>query len=172
MNLFIRIISALSRLSGVIAALMISTAVLVVCQLVFTRYVLGESTSWQTEFVTYTLIAATLIGSPYVLLTRGHVNVDLLPMYLGPRSRFVMAMFASLFSFTFCLFLTWSGVMFWYESWDANWHSDTMWEVRLWIPHLALPVGVGLLSLQYLADILSLLTGRSPPFDIDPEELT
>ena len=32
---------------------------------------------------------------------------------------------------------------------------------------LALPVGIGLLSLQYLADILALLTGRDMPFGIE-----
>ena len=58
---------------------------LVVCQMVFVRYVLNQNTIWQTDFVTYSLIAATFIGSPYVLLTRGHVNVDVLPLYLGPR---------------------------------------------------------------------------------------
>jgi len=76
---FIRLVTALSRLCGVLAALMVLTSVLVVCQMVVTRYGLRASTTWQTEFVTYLLIAATLIGSPYVLLTRGHVNIDLIP---------------------------------------------------------------------------------------------
>jgi len=33
----------------------------------------------------------------------------------------------------------------------------------LWIPYLALPLGIGLLALQYLADIIELLTGEDPP---------
>ena len=51
--------------------------------MVFVRYVLNQNTIWQTDFVTYSLVAATFIGSPYVLMTRGHVNVDVLPLYLG-----------------------------------------------------------------------------------------
>lgn len=47
--------------------------------MVVVRYVLGTSTIWQNEFVTFAVVAATLFGSPYVLLTKGHVNVDLLP---------------------------------------------------------------------------------------------
>ena len=62
--------------------------------MVFVRYVLNQNTIWQTDFVTYSLVAATFIGSPYVLMTRGHVNVDVLPLYSGPRARFWLALFA------------------------------------------------------------------------------
>ena len=55
--------------------------------MVFIRYVLNENTIWQTDFVTFSLVAATFIGAPYLLLTRGHVNVDVLPLYLGPNAR-------------------------------------------------------------------------------------
>ncbi len=51
--------------------------------MVFVRYVLNQNTIWQTDFVTWSLVAATFVGSPYLLLTRGHVNVDVLPL---PRS--------------------------------------------------------------------------------------
>ena len=53
------------------------------------RYVLNQNTIWQTDFVTYSLVAATFIGSPYVLMTRGHVNVDVLPHYLGSARRYL-----------------------------------------------------------------------------------
>lgn len=156
MNLFIQLVSWLSRIAGVVAAVMIAVAVLVVCQLVFMRYGLGASTYWQTEFVSYVLIGATFIGSPYVLLTRGHVNVDLLPSYLGKRARFFMALFAVSVSLIFCLVLAWTGFTLWYESWALGWHSDSVWAVRLWIPYLAMPIGMGLMSLQYVADLLRL----------------
>lgn len=170
MTAFIRLVTALSRLCGVLAALMVLTSVLVVCQMVVTRYGLRASTTWQTEFVTYLLIAATLIGSPYVLLTRGHVNIDLIPLYLGHRGRLVLAVVSALIAFAFCLLLSWLGVAFWYEAWHEGWHSDTIWSVPLWIPYLALPVGFSVLSLQYLADLLSLLAGHDMPFGIAPEK--
>ena len=156
MDLYIQLVSWLSRVAGVVAAIMIAVAVLVVCQLVFMRYALGESTYWQTEFVSYVLIGATFIGSPYVLLTRGHVNVDLLPSYLGKRARFAMALFAASVSLIFCLVIAWTGFTFWYESWSLGWHSDSVWAVRLWIPYLAMPIGMGLMSLQYVADMFKL----------------
>lgn len=170
MQTYVRFVAQLSRLCGIVAAIMVLVSVLIVCQMVFVRYVLEDSSIWQTEFVTYLLLAATLVGSPYVLLTRGHVNVDLLPIYLGHRWRMVLAFVAAALSLAFCLVMTWSSWHFWYEAWEADWLSDTVWGVRLWIPYAAFPIGFGVLSLQYLADVISLATGHDMPFGLQPGE--
>jgi TRAP-type C4-dicarboxylate transport system permease small subunit len=161
---FIEAVASLSRLGGIVAVVLLLAAVLVICQMVFVRYVLQGSAIWQHEFVTFSLIGATFIGAPYVLLTHGHVNVDLLPVYLGPRGRFALALLAALISLIFCIILAWYGFAFWYQSYVEDWHAQTVWRPPLWVPYLAVPLGMGLLALQYLAEILALLTGRQAPF--------
>ena len=148
------------------AAGLIAAGVLIVCQMVFIRYVLNQNTIWQTDFVTWSLVAATFVGSPYVLLTRGHVNVDVLPQHLGERGRYWLALASILMSLAFCLVLLWLAGRFWLESWEQKWVSDTMWRARMWIPYSSMPVGLAILALQFIADLLSLLTGREPPFGI------
>jgi len=170
MKKYIEFVSNTSKACGIVAALMILVSVFVVCQMVWIRYVLEESSIWQTEFVTYLLISATFIGSPYVLLTRGHVNVDLIPIYLKQHWRLRFALFASVVSLLFCLIITYTGFEFWYEAWEAGWVSDSIWEVRLWIPYFSLPFGFTILSLQYIADILSLLRGDEMPFGLSAED--
>ena len=135
------------------------------------RYILVEPTTWQTEFVTYLLLSATFVGAPYLLLTKGHVNVDLVPIYLKPRARFVLALVASTLSLLFCVTITWLGVGLWLEAWNNSWYSDSMWEVRLWIPYLAMPIGFGVLSLQYIADLFSLILRHEMPFGISEEDV-
>jgi TRAP-type C4-dicarboxylate transport system permease small subunit len=152
-----------------VAAGLIAASVVVVCQMVFVRYALNENTIWQTDFVTYSLVAATFIGSPYVLMTRGHVNVDVLPHYLNSRNRRRLALFASGLTFAFCLTIAVLTFQFWKEAWDHKWVSDTMWRARLWIPYASMPVGLGLLTLQCLVDIIGLVSGRERPFGIDSE---
>ena len=78
--------------------ILLAAAVLVVCEMIFMRYVLRASTIWQTEFVVYSLMAATFLGSPYVLLYRGHVGVDLLPNMAGPRGRFLLELIGGIIS--------------------------------------------------------------------------
>ena len=166
MNIFNRLVTLISQACGIFAAALTASAVVIVCQMVFIRYVLNENTIWQTDFVTYSLIAATFIGAPYVLLTKGHVNVDVLPIYLGERARYRLAICAIAVSLAFCLLMSVLTFQFWYEAYENAWVSDTMWRARLWIPYGAMPVGLGILTLQYVADLLNLLTGREPPFGL------
>ena len=153
-----------------VAATLIALGVLVVCEMVFVRYVLNQNTIWQTDFVTWSLVAATFIGSPYLLLTRGHVNVDVLPLYLGYRARWWLALASIVMSLAFCITMAVLTARFWLEAWEQRWVSDTMWRARLWIPYSAMPIGMTLLSLQYVADLYCLLSGREPPFGIRPAE--
>jgi TRAP-type C4-dicarboxylate transport system permease small subunit len=169
MDGFIRTVRLVSQLCGIAAATLIGLGVIVVCHMVFVRYVLNDNTIWQTDFVTYCLVAATFVGSPYVLMTRGHVNVDVLPHYLGQRARFWLAVFSAVIALAFCLVMTVLTFLFWQEAWENNWVSDSMWRARLWIPYGAMPVGLGILSLQYVAELFNLLTGREPPFGMSHE---
>jgi TRAP-type C4-dicarboxylate transport system permease small subunit len=158
-----------SQVFGVFAAVLIALGVVIVCEMVFVRYVLNLNTIWQTDFVTYSLVAATFIGSPYVQMTRGHVNVDVLPLYAGPRLRYALALFAAGVSLAFALTLAVLTFLFWKEAWDNRWVSDTMWRARLWIPYASMPIGLALLALQCVADVAALVTGREPPFGLDPK---
>src|SRR3546814_4852374 len=76
LELFINTVRRLSEFCGVLSALALAAAVLVVCHMVVMRYVLGESTIWQTEFTIYSIVGATLIGSPYVLLDRKSTRLN------------------------------------------------------------------------------------------------
>lgn len=167
---FAEVVRLLSRLSGMAATVLILAAIVVICQMIFVRKVLGESVIWQTEFVTFALIAATFIGAPYVLLTRGHVNVDLLPLLVGHRVRVGLALMAAILSLGFCLFVLWNSVDWWYDAFQGGYLTSSMWRARLWIPYLSLPVGMGLLALQYVADIWALVSGRDMPFGLKPED--
>ena len=169
MDTFIRGVTLMSRACGVVAAALIAAGVIIVCQMVIIRYVLGMNTIWQTDFVTYALIGATFIGAPYLLLTRGHVNVDVLPLYLNQKGRYRLALASMLMALAFCLVMTVLTAQFWYEAWDNNWRSDSMWRARLWIPYSVMPIGLGILSLQYIVEIIKLVTGREPPFGLPPK---
>jgi TRAP-type C4-dicarboxylate transport system permease small subunit len=85
-NLFLKFVAVLSTLAGWCAAGMVVAAVAITCQMIVVRFVLNVSTIWQTEAVIYLVIAATLVGLPYVQRLRGHVNVDLIPLSLAPRA--------------------------------------------------------------------------------------
>lgn len=160
MQFYIGTVTALSRIAGAISVLLLTVAVVVVTQMVIMRYALGASTIWQTEFVIYAIVAATFLGSPQVLIERGHVGVDLLPNALGPRGRRWLDALGGALSLAFCGVLAWSGWHYFHEAWAGGWKTETVWALPLWIPLLPLPLGIGLLSLQYIAEIAQLSSGR------------
>lgn len=167
--LLLRGIGLLSRICGMISALMIVAAVLITCQMIFIRFVLNQSTIWHTEGVTYLMIGATMIGLPYVQYLRGHVNVDLLPLILPPSWRKGLAVLVLGGTLAIVGVMLWYGYYFWHEAWDWGETSNTPWNPKLWVPYLALPLGFGLYALQLAADFYGMLTGAERPFGLAPD---
>ena len=156
----IRAINLISTVCGVIAALMILAAVLVTCQMIFVRGVLGQSTIWQTEAVIYLVIGATLLGLPYVQRLRGHVGVDLIPSLLGEGARRALALFVLLATIAMAGAMVFYGWEMWHLAWARNWKSESVWAFPLWIPYAAMPLGFLLFLLQLMADLWLVVTGR------------
>jgi TRAP-type C4-dicarboxylate transport system permease small subunit len=169
MDAYIRAVTFLSRAAGVVAAFMIGIAVLVICDIVVERYILNLTTIWQIDVVTYCIVGATFIGSAYVLMTRGHVNVDVLPIHLKGPVRYWLAFATMVMGFGFVIVLFVLCTAYWYQAWTNNWRSDTVWRATLWVPFLAMPIGLGLLVLQYSVEFINLMTGRAPPFGISEQ---
>lgn len=164
----LRLIGLCSQAAGIVSAGLILASVGVTCQMIYIRFVLNGSTIWQTEGVTYMMIAATMLGLPYVQYLRGHVNVDLLPLMLPPAARRVLAVLVLGLTLAVVGAMLWHGLHFWHEAWDWGETSNTPWNPKLWVPYLALPLGFGLYALQLFADTWALLRGTETPFGLDP----
>lgn len=166
--LWVQAVYAVSRALGVFAAGLIVLAVVVVCHMVFVRAVLGQSSIWQTEFTTFSILGATFLGAPYILLTRGHVAVDILPMMVQARARRVLYLLGSSVAVAFCGLFFYASLSWWYETWTTGHTTATIWRARLWIPHLCVPIGMGMLCIQYLTEIWLVLTRREEPYGLTP----
>lgn len=151
---YIRVLDRLSVAVAVLAGALLLTGVLAVCHMIFMRYVLGESTIWQTEFAIFSITGAMLFGAPYVLMTGGHVAVTVLPDALGGWPRKIMQLVASLVGLSFCAALTYGGWHYLLEAYHGGWTTGTVWNPPLWPSLLPLALGITLLTLQYLAEIL------------------
>ena len=157
---FVRFIGHLSTASGVIASFMILASVVITCQMIFIRAVLGKSTIWQTEAVIYLMIGATLIGLAYVQKLKGHVGVDLVPSLLGRQGRRILAIFTLIITGIMIALMLYYAYDMWHFAWKRGWKSETVWAVPLWIPYLSIPLGFGLFLLQLAADLWMVIRGE------------
>ncbi|MFW3615874.1 TRAP transporter small permease subunit [Billgrantia antri] len=151
---YVRWMDRLSRSAAYIAAVMFIAGVAAICHMVFVRYVLGMSTSWQTEFTIFSVTGAMLMGSPYVLMTGGHVAITLLPDMVGGIGQRIMQWIASLFGLAFCAALTYGSWVYGAEAWHGQWTTGTVWNPPLWPALVPVALGATLLTLQYVAEIL------------------
>ncbi len=151
---YIRLMDTLSVAVAIVAGFLLSLGVLSVVHMVFVRYVMGESTIWQTEFTTFAITASMLLGTPYVLKTGGHVAVTILPDALHGLPKRLMRIAASLVGLAFCLALAYGCWYYFYEAYAFDWTTGTVWNPPLWPAILPVAVGASLLSLQYVAEIL------------------
>jgi TRAP-type C4-dicarboxylate transport system permease small subunit len=163
---FLKVTSLLSTVSGWCSASMTLAAVFITCQMIFVRFVLNGSTTWQTEAIIYLILGSTLIGLPFVQQVRGHVNVDLIPLVLPSRARFYLAIFTLTISAGVIGIMFWYSFEYWYLAFSRGWTTDTVWAVRLWIPHSSMLIGFGLLFLQLVADLVAILLKIDKPFGL------
>lgn len=159
MPIAVQVIGWISTVCGIIASFMILASVLITCQMIFIRTVLNQSTIWQTEVVIYLMIAATLIGLPYVQKLRGHVGVDLLPTMLPSRMRRGLSAATLAVTGTMIALMLFYGWEMWHLAWARNWKSETVMAIPLAIPYLAIPLGFALFLLQLLGDLWMVLSG-------------
>lgn len=145
---------SLSVATAILAGALLALGVLSVVHMVFVRYMMGESTVWQTEFTTFAISASMLLGAPYVLKTGGHVAVTVLPDALTGLPKRLMRIAASSVGLAFCLALAYGSWYYVYEAYAFEWTTGTVWNPPLWPAILPVAIGASLLSLQYLAEIL------------------
>lgn len=163
-------IRAVSRALGVFAAGLILMSIGIICHMVFVRAVLGQSSIWQTEFVTFAIIASTFLGAPYILITKGHVAVDIVPLMVGQTARRALHLGGSLIALGFCAFFLWGAVPWWYETFESGQTTPSIWQPRVWISYATVPIGLALLCLEMIAEIYLVATHRQLPFGLSPED--
>jgi len=165
-NSLFLLINRMSQFSGYLAALSILAATLIIVEQVVVRYVFNMPTIWQVETAVYLLIAATFLGAPYGLKENAHINIDMLIIYIPAGVRRKLDIVTSIIAMLFCFFLAYRGAVMWWEAFEGNWRSSSLFSVPLVYPYALIPVGMFITGLQYIvkvAEMLFPLNRTAPP---------
>lgn len=156
---FLTAVDWLSRSAAILAGVLLAASMVIICQMIFMRYVFRAPTIWQTDFVVFSATAAVFLGAPYVLLTRGHVGVDVIELMVAKPTQRLLGIAGAVLGLAFALAMTVASSIFFHEAYVNEWRTSTVAAITLWIPLLPLPVSFGLLSLQYVAELVRRITG-------------
>lgn len=112
-------------------------------------------TEWVNETSVYLVMVSAFLGFAPALASGKHISVDLLITKLPAKTNKLLGAFVSLLGLIFSLvFLVTSAEMA-LNSYRLNMLSVSTLRIPLYLPQLALPVGFALLSLQFIANLLS-----------------
>jgi len=120
------------------------------------RYFLKIPTIWEVETAVYLGILATFLGAAYGLKDGAHINIDLVTRALPPGVQRKLQAVTSVLSLLFCLYVAYKGWELFWEAYSKGWKSDSLWGPPLAIPYFFLPLGLTLLSLQFIIQIFGL----------------
>jgi len=153
-------IENLNRILYYVSSLAILLSAFILTYEVIVRYVLRIPTIWEIETSVYLTVMATYLGAAYGLKDGAHINIDMITRLLPKGFTEKMSMVTSMISLTFCMLLAWKGWGMWWEATAKGWHSESLWGPPLTIPYFFLPLGMTLLSLQYISLITEIIEKR------------
>jgi len=148
-----KISNFIKHLSLVLAGVFLLINVLDILVSIFFRYFLKDSLIWTEEVARYTLIWSVMFAAPAALSFGEHVNISIVVDRLpGPIAR-VVKWIKNILIIGILVFMTYLGVK--YTS--GAWRFKTLaLGIPKAIPLIAIPIGMGLLALQYtLLEVVS-----------------
>ena len=150
----------LCRAGAFLAALFMALTVGLIVLEIALRAFVGTSTMITAEYSGYFLVATVSLGLAYTLRHRAHIRITLIYDRLTPRTRNVLDIWAALVGLIICGFaIFYSGQMV-LENRALGMTADTVAETPVWIPQIAVPVGLALLFLELVAFLLRRLHDR------------
>ena len=130
---------------------------------VMRREVLAYSSIWGEEVVRYAFIYLAWIGAAAAVKERGHIRIDVILHYVGPRAKALFYIFGDLVMFAVAIVAVVYSLETVHLAWKFGSVTDGLRVSRVWAL-MAVPVGFGLVILRlvqsFLRDVADLRAGR------------
>ena len=122
---------------------------------IFTRYVLNFSFEVADELGGYMLVVMTFVSLSVCQVNNAFHQVELVQARLSPRGRALSAAIFDLLSFGFAALLLWQLIKLEISSYRFGERAPTYLETPLWIPRLAMAIGVAALCFSIIRTFLA-----------------
>ena len=143
-----------------LACKLISEAALIIMLVVigadiFTRYLFNFSFEIADEIGSYMLVVMTFVSLSVCQANSAFHQVELIQARLGPRARALSAAFFDVLSFAFSSLLLWHFIRLELSSWRFGERAPTYLETPLWLPRLAMAIGVAALCFSIVRTFIA-----------------
>lgn len=149
MNTFLRLIDRLIVLLAILAGVYL---VVIMFGIVFQASARSFGYSGSSHIFTFTefgLLYIAMAASPWLVMTRGHVYIEILTAAVPDAVRPVLSRFVTLLCVIVCLFVVYYGIkttLISFERGDADMRSIDM---PRWLLLISIPISFGLMAIQF-----------------------
>lgn len=138
---------------------------------VVSRYVFNSPTTWGMELAVLLFGPYFLLGGPYLIHLGGHVNLDIVRHKLSPKLGRYLDSFNYVIIIIFCGILISFSTPLAMQAFEYKETTFSAWNPPLWPYKFVVPIAVGLLGLQTLAELVLLWLHPADPDDTPGESL-
>ena len=152
------IFGRINLVCAVIAAALLFAIASIVCFEVVGRALGAPSRLWVIEASEYALLFITFLGAPYLLQLNQHVVMDLLINGLSGARKRASEFINGLIGLAVCVILTYVGLQVVFDQFDLGTREVTVMRPLSWWITAAMPIGTGLMAVQFLDVVIRSLT--------------
>jgi TRAP-type C4-dicarboxylate transport system permease small subunit len=133
----------------------------IVCADVVMRYLFNSPIAWSVEVTEYGLVLITFLGAPWLLKKKKHTNIDIVVIYLTPKTQRALNTITHLVGAIICMSISLYSAQ---ATWDML-QRHVLLTKALEIPKaylfITIPLGTFLLSIQFLREAYEYLRGSA-----------
>lgn len=153
-NIYNKFLKVVTTVTGTVAGLLVMLCGFMIVYEVICRGMFNAPTEWVMEISTYCVVIAGFLGMGVAYAGKKHIHVDIFLSKMSAKSRCYIEVVTSVigifYSYVFMVY-AWDMVML---SIEYNNCAPTTLGTPLWIPQMAMPVGMGVLLLQIISTLL------------------
>ena len=154
MESFVRMCDKLSVACGVASGvLMVISTMLVLAEIVM-RGVFSKTLYITEEYSGYLMAALTFLALAYTLKDKSHIRMTFLHTIAKGKAKLWLDVFAFSVGFAFCALLTYTTGEFFWDAVVTKSRSMQISQTYLAIPQFFMPLGTGVMMLQFVAEIM------------------
>jgi TRAP-type C4-dicarboxylate transport system permease small subunit len=168
MSRLVAMVDGLSELCGRIAGWGLVLIGFIVSYEVFMRYVFVAPTSWVSEISQNIQIWAVFLGAAFALKHRQMVTIDVAFSEPGTVRRKLAESLGLIMLFVMTVLAVWFGFQIWLRATRAGHTTGSVLGMPRWLTDSAVWVGLGLLTVQGLAEFWRVWAVRASPEKREP----
>lgn len=154
LEVYEKFLNAITKAVGVIAGILLLLPALMVFYEVVMRGLFNAPTEWSIELSVYCVLVAGFLGMSVTYAAGKHIHVDIVLSHLSARTLCYIELFTTIVGIFFCAVFVMQSLDMALLSYEMDNTSPSTLRTPMWIPQMSLPIGMGLLLLQFVRTLL------------------